>query len=109
MTAKMEGVVRPFAPGDVFTAQLLPPVQPVVTAKPAITVAYGNAITLQLKGIGITNLFGGAKLTEKSRKTKTVRITNPNDDSQFVDVQKILSMKLVDESKKEHFFQFNEN
>lgn len=108
MSIKLESIVRPFAPGDVFTAQLLPPVQPPFAAKPPITQRYGNAITLQLKGIGITNLFGGAKLTEKSRTTKTVRITNPNDDQQFVDVQKILSMKLVDEAKKEHFFQFNE-
>lgn len=109
MTTKLEGVVRPFANGDVFTAQLLPPVQPSFTAKPPITVLYGNAITLQLKAIGITNLYGGAKLAEVSRTTKTVRVTNPDDPSQFVDVEKILSMKLKDELDKEHFFNFNES
>lgn len=108
MTAKLESIVRPFQTGDVFTAQVLPPVQPVNVAKPAITVLYGNAIQLQLKGIGITALYGGAKLKEKSRTTKTVRITNPTDPEQFVDVEKILSMKLVDEQQKEHSFQFNE-
>lgn len=109
MAHKLENIVRPFQDGDVFTAKLLPPVQPNFEALPPITRLYGDAITLQLKGIGITNLYGGAKLQEISRTTKTVRISNPTDASQFVDVEKILTMKLRDEQDKEHFFNFNES
>lgn len=104
---KVETIVRPFAPSDVFNARVLPPVQPPLETKPDITVNYGNPITLQLAPIGITNLFGGVKLTEKSRTTSTVRVTNPDDATQFVDVQRIESMVLTDENKQAHNFTFN--
>jgi len=78
-----------------------------ITPPPTITVLYGNAISLQLAANGITNLFGGVKLQEKSRTTSVKRVFNPDDNSQFVDVQRIESLVMTDENKQDHNFTFN--
>lgn len=96
MTNKLEGVIRPFTTGDIFNARVLPPVQPAVATPPDITTLFGNQITLQLAPNGITALFGGVKLSEVSRKTSTVRVENPADSSQFVDIQRIEQLTLKD-------------
>lgn len=103
---KLEGVVRPFVVGDVFNATALPPVQPVNVAKPDIVFTFGNPITLQMKAIGITNLFGGVKLTEISRTTSTKRVFNPADRAQFVDVQRIETLLMQSEDGQQHNFNF---
>jgi hypothetical protein len=36
--------------------------------------------------------------TEVDRKTHTVRVTNPDDENQFVDVQRIDQLRLKDEN-----------
>ena len=104
---KLEGVVRPFAAGDVFTAKPLAPVQPNFVAKPDIVVTFGNPIQLQAKPIGITNLFGGVKLSEISRTTSKKRVFNPDDNSQFVDVLRIETLKMQDANNQTHEFTFN--
>lgn len=75
--------------------------------KPNINVLYGNPISLQLAAIGITNLFGGVKLTEKNRTTSTKRIFNPSDHTQYVDIKRIETLIMADENKQEHHFAFN--
>ena len=94
-------------PGDVFTARVLPPIQPPLEIKPDINVLYGNPISLQLAAIGITNLYGGVTNTEKSRTTSTKRVFNPDDNSQWVDVQRIETLVMTDENKQDHTFNFN--
>lgn len=104
---KLEGVVRPFAAGDVFSAKPLTPVQPNFDSKPDIVFTWGDPITLQAKPIGITNLFGGVKYTEVSRTTSTKRVFNPDDNTQFVDVQRIETLLMKDENGQQHNFTFN--
>jgi hypothetical protein len=106
--SQLEKIIRPFTATDVFTARQLPPTQPAVAAKPPVVYTFGNAIQLLAKPIGITNLTGGVKLSEVSRKTSTVRVTNPQDNSQFVDVQRIDSLIMKDvNSLQIHQFNFN--
>jgi hypothetical protein len=103
---KLEQVVRPFQAGDVFTAKSLPAVQPVTTIKPDIVVIWGKPINLQMKAIGITNLFGGQRLSEVSRTTRTRRVTNPQDETQFVDVEEITTLRMQDSKQQFHDFEF---
>src|SRR5678816_1485816 len=108
MTNKMEGLVRPFAAGDVFTAKALPAVQPNYEAKPDIVVTIGKPIPLLMKAIGITNLFGGVRLQELDRRTSTKRVFNDQDEEQWVDVSRIDYLKLRDNAtEQEHEWNFN--
>lgn len=107
MTGRIETIVRPFAPGDIFDANTLPAVEPGVANLPIITVLFGNPIPLQAAPIGIKNLFGGAKLSEVSRITSTKRVFNPDDHTQFVDVQRIDHLTMQDEQQQTHTFDFN--
>lgn len=104
--SKLEQVVRPFVAGDVFTAKALAPVQSVATVKPDIVVLWGKPITLKMKPIGVTNLYGGARLTEVSRTTSTKRIFNPADETQFVDVERIETLRMRDANQQFHDFTF---
>ena len=105
--SRLEGIVRPFIPGDVFSARVLPPAQPPIDQQEDIVVTWGNPISLQAKAIGVTNLHGGAKLQEQSRTTITRRVTNPDDPTQFVDVQAIQHIRLKDQVGALHEFTFN--
>ena len=108
MTGKLEQVVRPFAAGDVFTSKTLPPVQAVATIKPNITVLFGKPIKLQMKAIGVTNLYGGARLTEISRTTRTKRIFQNGDETSpnWVDVEEINTLRMQDANRQFHDFTF---
>jgi hypothetical protein len=104
----LERIVRPFAPGEVFTARVLPPVQPAVAALPDVVLTFGNAIQLLAKPNGVTALFGGVKLNEVSRRTSVKRVFNPSDNSQFVDVERIDQLTLKDAATSQlHTFQLN--
>ena len=105
---KMEQVVRPFVAGHVFTAKSLPPVPTVTTIKPDITVIWGKPITLQMKAIGITNLYGGAQLQEVNRTTRTKRVFQGGDETSpnWVDVEEILTLRMRDAQQQFHDFTF---
>jgi len=100
-----EGIVRPFQEGDVFTARVLDPVQTTLDPED-IEVEWGDASPLLAKAIGIRDLNSG-NLHEVSRKTSTVRITNPTDPDQFVDVERIDELRLKDERGQESKWYFN--
>lgn len=104
---KLEGIVRPFAAGDVFNAKAFERNQPFLVAKDRIVVQFGNPIKLQMKPIGITNLFGGARLNEITRTTSTKRVFNPSDNTQFVDVERMDYLKMRDDNGQDHEFTFN--
>jgi hypothetical protein len=96
--SKLETVVRPFQAGDVFTARVLPPVQPPAAPPAPITATWGKGISLLSTAIGKTDFKFGVVHTEVDRKTHTVRVTNPDDENQFVDVQRIDQLRLKDEN-----------
>lgn len=103
---KLEQVVRPFQAGDVFTSKSLPAVQPSTVVKPDIVVIWGKPITLQMKAIGITNLFGGQRLSEVSRTTRTRRVFNEQNENQWVDVEEIQTLRMRDANHQFHDFEF---
>ena len=106
--SSLERVVRPFQDGDIFTARVLAPAQPPLDYVEDVVLTWGGASQFLSKGIGIRDLRGGVRWSEVSRQTKTVRVSNPSDASQFVDVEKILAMRMKDEKGVEHFMSFNE-
>lgn len=92
------------------TIQQPKPVQypsiPVATDLPSAIAAINamRQVVQKLSG-GFTTSSSGKKntpappqttFTEISRATKTVRITNPNDPTQFIDVERISSLTLKD-------------
>ena len=97
--SNFEGIVRPFQEGDVFSGRVLPPVQEILSPEDVI-VEWGDPSQLLAKGIGITDLNSG-NFHEVSRKTSTVRITNPTDSQQYVDVERIDEMRLKGENGQE--------
>ena len=104
----LERIIRPFAPGDVFTARVLPPVQPAVAALPDVVVIFGNAIPLLAKANGVTALVGGVKFKEVSRRTTVKRVFNPTDNSQYVDVARIEQLVLKDTATSQlHTYDLN--
>lgn len=116
MSKRLEQVVRPFQQGLVFTARTLPP--PPNQAGPSlgfdpsypaedIVQEWGGTIQLLYKAIGVKNLYGGAELTEVSRQTTTVRVENPDDPTQFVDVERIQKLHMRDENGADHFLTLN--
>jgi hypothetical protein len=105
---KLETVVRPFQLGDVFTARTLAPELPSFILLDPIAIVWGNQISLMAKQNGIPDLnTGGKHWSEVERSTATVRVHNPNDSNQFVDVERIRSMRFKDELGMDHFLKIN--
>lgn len=110
MTKSLEKVVRPFQAGDVFTARVLPPTQPPVTPPTNTHSEWGGPIQLIAKAIGVRDLnTGGKHWSEVSRTSHVVRVTNPTDPEQYVDVERTTAMHLVDETGADHYFTFSQN
>lgn len=100
MASSMEGIVRPFQSGDIFTARVLTPVAPAAELPPDVEQEYGGPVSLITKAIGITDL-NSRSLQETERRTSVVRVENPTDPEQFVDVERIDFMKLKDANGQE--------
>jgi hypothetical protein len=107
MTGKLETVVRPFQIGDIFSARVLPPAQPLTTTAEPVVAIWGKEISLQATALGIHNWKIGVIHNEISRTTITKRVTNPTDASQYVDVQAIKTLRTKDENGVEQSFNFN--
>ena len=105
MANKFEGIVRPFQEGDVFSAKVLAPSSPTVTADD-VTTEVGKPVKLIAKPIGVRDLNSG-KLKETGRWTSTVRVENPDDPDQYVMVERIDRLRLQDDSGQEHDWTFN--
>jgi hypothetical protein len=108
--SNLEAVVRPFQAAEAFNAKALAPPTPSATGGPLPDVeqVWGNPIQLLSKAIGVTNLnTGGKHWSEVSRTTSTVRVTNPTDPTQFVDVARVDSLHLQDENGADHFMTLN--
>ena len=93
----LEKIVRPFQNGDVFTARALIPVQvPVpadapdaalITWKGEQESVYSEAPPPYVQG------FTAEWIEDKTQRiTENVRVTNPDDDSQFVELERIKKM-----------------
>lgn len=90
----LEKVVRPFESGDVFRPRVLPPTQPSVVVVPGdpatLTVKGGNSGDYEEGPDPWVSGFNAEWLEDKSRReTETVRVTNPDDEEQYVDVERI--------------------
>ncbi len=106
----MERIVRPFQLGEVFTARVLPPVeQPAVTVPEDIVQVWGKGNDTNYDRFSLSGIVGGkVNYTESERVTQTVRITNPQDENQFVDVERIQRLKMVsDQGANEINFNFD--
>jgi hypothetical protein len=93
---KFETVVRPFQAGDVFTSRVLAPAQPAVIVEDVL-IEWGQGNELQMTAIGVKDLNSGKDLREVDRKTTTVRVENPDDESQYVMIERIDALKFKDE------------
>jgi hypothetical protein len=102
----LETIVRPFV-AEPFGGRSLVPVGPAGPGKPNIVVSWGNPSTLQAKAIGVKDLNTGKFWTEQDRKTSRIRVHNPSDSSQFVDIDRIDSIHLQDEKGNDHFMTLN--
>lgn len=93
---KLETAVRPFQTGDVFTARVLPPMQAETVPPDPISVKWGKPISLMLAKAGgkWEVIAKWPSEDEIARTTSTVRVTNPTDPSQYVDVERIDSLTL---------------
>lgn len=102
----LETIVRPFVT-ESFGSRALVPVGPVGPTKPNIVVSWGNASALQAKAIGVKDLNSGKFWTEQDRKTTRVRVHNPDDPTQFVDLDRIDELHMQDEKGNDHFMTLN--
>jgi hypothetical protein len=92
----LERVVRPFQRNDVFTARVLAPVQPAVppnTDNTTITWDGSSDASVDPAPPTYTWEFHAEWDEDKDqRKTDTVRIRNPDDQEQYIDVERITQM-----------------
>ena len=106
----MERIVRPFVVGEVFTARFLTPSeQPAVTVPEDVVTEWGKGNDTNYDRFSLSGIVGGkVNYTEKDRVTQTVRITNPQDDQQFVDVERIQKLRMASEQGQEINFNFDD-
>ena len=101
----LERVVRPFQRDDVFTARVLAPVQPAVppNADNAELAWQGEADNkvAPAPDIGRFEVKIDWDEDKSRRKTETVRITNPDDERQYIDVERIKQMVLKNSASGE--------
>lgn len=105
----LEKVIRPFQIGDIFTARVLAPVsQPATTDSAPISFAWGAENSGDYTSFVLSGLVGGQVVyEEKSRVTKTVRVFNPQDDTQYVDVERIEKLVMAATNGNEIHFNLN--
>lgn len=87
----IEGIVRPFQSPQVTQSGLIP-VPSVGPVTPA-SLRWGAVGNLSSSGVSF-KACQQQKYSEVSRQTDTVRVTNPQDSSQYVDVQRTKSLKM---------------
>lgn len=99
----LEKVVRPFQSGDPFTARRLTPVKQRATEdEEDVVVLWGDGISSTYTAFAVSGLVGGTvNYTEKSRVTSTQRIENPDDATQFVDVERIEKLTMANSQGNE--------
>ncbi|WP_156944144.1 hypothetical protein [Bradyrhizobium sp. Ec3.3] len=90
----LEKVVRPFQSGDVFSPRVLPPTQPaqVVTETDPSTLAWsgGNSGDYDQGPDPWVSGFTSKWIEDKSRRvTEQVRVENPDDAEQYIEVKRI--------------------
>lgn len=99
----LERIVRPFQTGDVFNARvLLPPVPPsgfTVSEDVCLLTWKGeNGATFDSdQPDPIESFKADWKEDKASRVTQNVRVENPDDSSQYVEVQRLLSTTFKNE------------
>jgi hypothetical protein len=105
----LEKIIRPFQVGDVFTARTIAPVQqPATVIKPDVSDTFGDEDSGGYTSFVLSGLVGGKVIyEEKSRVTQKVRITNPEDDQQWVDVERIQKLVMATTGGDEIHFNFN--
>lgn len=97
MAAQLEYAVRPFQiqPSGL---QVSIEVENVLAEPVAVhLIALGNAAFFSFSFQASSNGPPGTTLREVSRENKRVRIENPNDSSQFVEVDRVKSISMRDE------------
>lgn len=109
MSQAMENIVRPFESGDVFNARRAAVVPFVAAPLPeAVVKSWGKGIPAEWQQW--TGVIMDAVVTnyvEKSRTTSIQRIENPENPSNFVDVERTESMVLQREDGQELQLNFN--
>jgi hypothetical protein len=113
MPGDLEKIVRPFEQERVFTARFLPPAQPITqddedAPSDEIVLEWGAEIEHKYKQWSFGTLAGtSVKWQEVSRVTDIVRVTNPSDTSQFVDVERIRKLTVKNIEGQEQEFDLN--
>lgn len=104
----LEQIIRPFQGYDPFNARRLPP-QQTVEAPEDVETSWGQGGSGNYSQFTLSGLVGGTvNYAEKDRVTETVRIENPDDPSQFVDVERIKQLRLANEQGNEILFNLND-
>jgi hypothetical protein len=105
-------IVRPFqSPTVTYPTRIFDPTRAPVEAE--IDVTYGddgNAKTFQCSFSENITTYKDEKIKEKSRETKKKRIENPDDSSQFVDVElinKLTTTKGTGKKYQKSEYEFN--
>lgn len=101
----MERVIRPFQADDVFNARVLPPAQLPFEEAEDPSYTFGDGIPGNFKQWGFSVLNVETDWEEVSRVTTIQRVTNPQDENQFVDVERI--EKLTFQSSEGQQIRFN--
>lgn len=104
----MESVVRPFQSTDVFTARYRPLAVLADGVAEPITKSWGKGIGNTYKKYEGSSLKVTAKWEEKSRQTEIVRVTNPTNSENYVDVERIKQLTVRNrDSGEEMDFKLN--
>ena len=89
----LEYVVRPFSSPGALGSTLIPS-NPGLTVERAILKWGAQATMPAAKSSGVNVVCCNEGLNEQSRQTETVKISNPNDSSQFIMVKRAKSLSL---------------
>lgn len=111
MTATLEQVVRPFQTKQVtYPARVVDNTQTVASDVTILIGKDGATKTFNESFSESTTSYSDVTSKEKSRSTEKKHITNPNDDSQFVDVE-IIKKLAVEQGEGRNYqkinFEFN--
>jgi hypothetical protein len=103
MPNAMEQIVRPFQIGEVFTARRpVPQPQPLLPDIESVTVSWGRGggtSYIQYSNGGIAE--AEIVWTEKSSVKEIVRIENPDDPEQYVEIERYNSVTLANQKGQE--------
>lgn len=98
----IEKIVRPFQESDVFNARVLAPQQPALGDAPEDVVLEweGKADAKWTEEpVPATMGFTTEMVEDKSRRvTESIRVENPDDSSQFVEIERIKSTVFKDQA-----------